>query len=168
MIAHIRSQRLKLGYTQVQLSVLSGVSLPTIQNIEAGKGNPSYEVLQSLMETLGFTVVPTLREANWNYLIQIGLPLSGTTNQKIQFNDSEFIREIKQACLQVSETKRTPDHRLTEALVAFLFAIKNHFPSWFQQHLEGVPIIESMLTATPSGRMIKLSRQAVDSLSHFL
>ncbi|PIS11624.1 MAG: XRE family transcriptional regulator, partial [Bdellovibrio sp. CG10_big_fil_rev_8_21_14_0_10_47_8] len=44
----VRSLRLSLGLTQSQLATLAKVSLPTIQNIEAGRANPGLDVVERI------------------------------------------------------------------------------------------------------------------------
>lgn len=45
-------KRIQKGITQAQLSILSGVSLKTIRNIEQGKVNPSTLCIKKLVRIL--------------------------------------------------------------------------------------------------------------------
>jgi len=51
-----KSRRKKLGIKQTDLAELSGVSLPTVKDIERGVGNPSISTLDRLFEVLGLEV----------------------------------------------------------------------------------------------------------------
>lgn len=162
----LSSQRKKMGLTQVQLSALSGVSLPTIQNIEAGKGNPSYEVLVALLKSLGLELRFERQGVDWEYLITLGLPLASSTSKQGGILDiSQSMTQIRQACLEATEKR---DSRTTEALCAFLLAIKRHYPSWFTAHLAGIPLVTQVLEIPLTGRIIKLSRQALERISKWL
>jgi transcriptional regulator with XRE-family HTH domain len=49
----IKQRRVALGITQQHLSVVSEVAIVTIKMLELGKGNPSFQTLEKLAETLG-------------------------------------------------------------------------------------------------------------------
>lgn len=49
----IKQRRLMLGITQQDLADFSGVGLRTIRQIEIGKGNPSVETLNKILDALG-------------------------------------------------------------------------------------------------------------------
>ena len=57
----IRDQRLLLKITQNDLSEISGISLRTIKAIEKGKGNPTVETLNRVLEPLGLTLITAQR-----------------------------------------------------------------------------------------------------------
>jgi len=48
MLYNLRILRSQSGYSQVRLAQESGVSLPTIQNIEAQKANPTIDILEKI------------------------------------------------------------------------------------------------------------------------
>lgn len=49
----IKSRRKELNITQPHLAELAQISTNTLYKLEQGKGNPSLEVLNKLIETLG-------------------------------------------------------------------------------------------------------------------
>ena len=57
----IRERRETLKITQQQLADLSGVGIRTIQKIEGSKGNPTIDVLDKLLTTLGLTIEMHIR-----------------------------------------------------------------------------------------------------------
>ena len=61
IISLIRERRKHLDITQTMLAELAGVSLHTISDMESGKGNPSLDVLMSIVDTLGLELTLTVR-----------------------------------------------------------------------------------------------------------
>ena len=60
--ADIKKRRTRLGISQQDLAEFAGVGIATVKDIERGKGNPSLQTLQKLMEVLGLEM--TLRVRN--------------------------------------------------------------------------------------------------------
>ena len=58
----IRKRRELLGLLQPRLAAIAGVSRRTLQLIEAGKANPSLDILLKIADPLGLTVKLTLKE----------------------------------------------------------------------------------------------------------
>ena len=58
----IKKRRMRLGISQQDLAEFAGVGIATIKDIERGKGNPSLQTLQKLLEVLGLEI--TLRVRN--------------------------------------------------------------------------------------------------------
>ncbi len=57
MILETLLQRRKdLDVTQEELSNLSGIALRTIKQIESGKGNPTLQTLEKIVDVLGFEI----------------------------------------------------------------------------------------------------------------
>lgn len=52
----IESRRKSLGVSQRELADISGLSVMTIVNIESGKGNPTIDVLENVLDKLGLTL----------------------------------------------------------------------------------------------------------------
>jgi len=53
----IRRRREELGLTQLELAEQSSVHLRSVNSIEAGKANPSWETLQKLIYVLKLEIV---------------------------------------------------------------------------------------------------------------
>lgn len=56
LIQTIKERREMLQVTQETLAGLSGVGLRTLKQFESGKGNPTLQTLQKLIEVLGLEV----------------------------------------------------------------------------------------------------------------
>ena len=52
----IKERRILLGITQQDLSDISGVALRTIKQVETGKGNPSVNTLNKMVDVLGMSM----------------------------------------------------------------------------------------------------------------
>lgn len=52
----LRHRRQFLNLLQTDIKALSGVNTKTIQQIESGKGNPSFETLQKIASVLGMQI----------------------------------------------------------------------------------------------------------------
>lgn len=64
IISTIKSRRESLNVTQETLAELSGVSLRTIKQVEGGKGNPTFETIQKIVDVLGLEVCLKVKEIN--------------------------------------------------------------------------------------------------------
>mgnify|MGYP000598227014 FL=1 len=53
IVETLKKRRIRLQVTQETLALLTGVSLRTIKQLEAGKGNPTLETIQKLADALG-------------------------------------------------------------------------------------------------------------------
>ena len=53
IIETLKKRRIRLQVTQETFALLTGVSLRTIKQLEAGKGNPTLETIQKLADVLG-------------------------------------------------------------------------------------------------------------------
>jgi len=54
--ARLKARRKMLGIRQEDLAALAGIAVHTLSNIESGKGNPSLNVLELLLDVLGLRV----------------------------------------------------------------------------------------------------------------
>jgi y4mF family transcriptional regulator len=66
LIEQIKERREVLQLTQEALAELAGVGLRTLKEIESGKGNPTLETIQKLMDVLGLELVLKVRKMNTN------------------------------------------------------------------------------------------------------
>lgn len=95
---HIRAERVRCNLTQQELADQSGLAVKTIQDIEKGRKNPSYETLSRLIERLGISA---------NVLFQVSTPIEeeeiqrfmgkfqscSRGNQQILLNTLDFLKE---------------------------------------------------------------------------
>jgi len=53
----IKQRRKTLSVTQKELAELAGIGINTLTKIERGEANPSLDVLQKVLDTLGMEIV---------------------------------------------------------------------------------------------------------------
>ena len=58
----IKERRAKLKLSQADLAEMAGVSLATVKDIERGKGNPSLQTTEKLLDVLGLEIVSRIRK----------------------------------------------------------------------------------------------------------
>lgn len=58
----IKARRKVLGISQQDLAEMSGVSLPTVKDIERGLANPSLSTISKLLDVLGMEIVYHVRQ----------------------------------------------------------------------------------------------------------
>ena len=96
----IREYRLARGYSQAELSRLSGVPQGTLSSIESGRQQPSARTLRRISITFGVSVDKMFREATDD-----GDRL--TQHSQIEGLISSFVREIQLLEPHLSEQDRT-------------------------------------------------------------
>jgi transcriptional regulator with XRE-family HTH domain len=52
----IKLRRKELKITQTQLAAIAGISVNTIYKLERNQSNPSIEIIEKLLDTLGLTI----------------------------------------------------------------------------------------------------------------
>ena len=177
----IRASRELLGLTQTELARLAGVSLPTIQNLEAGRANPTLSTLDAVFRSLGLQLTAAFPPADWDELARCGAPLmigeaahppqDGGVVRDAAFRPTPplLLERLRDACLDL---RRHPDlegqDRRRDAVRALLLALRTHFPSFFREHLARAPLYEDLLSAGVDGRAVRLAREAVAVLATYL
>ncbi len=58
----IKERRSKLKLSQADLAEMTRVSLATVKDIERGKGNPSIQTIEKLLDILGLEIVYRIRQ----------------------------------------------------------------------------------------------------------
>ena len=58
----IKAHRKVLGISQQDLAEMSGISLPTVKDIERGLANPSLSTISKLLDVLGMEIVYLVRQ----------------------------------------------------------------------------------------------------------
>ena len=58
----IKARRKVLGISQQDLAEMSGISLPTVKDIERGLANPSLSTISKLLDVLGMEMVYRVRQ----------------------------------------------------------------------------------------------------------
>jgi transcriptional regulator with XRE-family HTH domain len=178
---HIREERTRLGLTQSELAHRAGVSLPTIQNIEAGRANPSLATLNAVLDALDLRLEIEARPVDWDRLAACGTPLmvrEGTAELEPTYASDDLsalpdaetlLASLRHACRELhGRPAESADQRKREAVHSLLLALKLHFPSFFEKHLAGVEMYEEVLSDPISGRTIRMTRQAASALARYL
>ena len=164
----VRGTRRAVGMSQVELAVESGLSLATVQNIEADRANPSLSTLRGVLEPLGLTLTVEPEEADWYALAALGLPLAGSTTPGPR-DPASLRRLIQRAALEIDRHPEAADaERKREALQALLLAIRRHFPTRFRSWFRRSSLILGLVPSEPTGRIVKLSRIALAPLAEIL
>ena len=162
----IRRHRLDLGSTQVDVARRAGVSLATLQNIEAGRANPSVSTLAGILREVAISTGWQATRPDWDELCALGLPLTGAQGPDRVRTADRLAHALLPALLDVA--RRTGSGREAEALKALLLALKLHFPGFWTAHLSRSPLAKRMVAPSPAGREIKLYRIARAALAEYL
>ncbi|MCB9092099.1 MAG: helix-turn-helix transcriptional regulator [Halobacteriovoraceae bacterium] len=164
MICNFKAIRKQMGYSQIKLAQISQISLPTIQNIEAGKANPTIDILEKLTHALGLELSISSAPFDAERAISLGVPLLG--NSQIKGSEKQLIKESKKWVHLLSN--KALKERETEAIVAFLMALKDHFPVFYKNEI-ACPLFEKEIEESRNnGRIIKLRRIALSNLGQYL
>lgn len=78
----LKQNRLQTKLTQSELAHLSGVSVPMVQLIEAGKGNPSLKVAEKLLSSLGMKLSVQFSPPLWSELEKFGFARGVSRSQE--------------------------------------------------------------------------------------
>lgn len=166
----IKTRRRHLGLTQTELAMQSELSLPTIQNIEAARANPSWEVLSRLGNVLGLEATLQNRKPDWPLLARAGVPISEETEEinemPIQLQD--VVRELILATEQLGRETGSDHERDKEAIQSYLLALKLHFPRRFEKAVSSIETLVKWMPKEISGRHIKLARIAKARIAQYL
>lgn len=169
VLSTIRGMRRAAGLTQATLAHRAGVCLATLQKIEAGTANPALATLRKLLAVLGLDLEAKPRAVDWGALVRLGLPLRG---DRVAGGDADPARLpvlVRQAALALaSQAEQGAAERYRDALQAFLFALRAHFPTTYRRHFAGCPQVEALTPTRPTGRGIKLGRIAKQRLAEVL
>jgi transcriptional regulator with XRE-family HTH domain len=166
MLGLVKQARLIQGMTQFELAVESGISLPTIQNIEAGKANPSIEVLTKIFSALGLNLTFEVPPFDLERAINFGVPLlSKKMNAKGEVTKELLKKECRKWLYHLHESTLTP--RESIALISFFMAIKDHWPTFFSEIKSS--FLEDLIEKyRKNGQCIKLRRIGIANLSRYL
>lgn len=119
----IRALRLRQDFTQEKLAQLSKVSLPTIQNIEAGRANPSLMILEKILDALGAKLKISINKPTRDVL-----SLFNTDEWEFQKSD---LSEIIIILTQRYDLKTIVGREL-DLLVSLFIALQDHYSVWLK------------------------------------
>jgi transcriptional regulator with XRE-family HTH domain len=164
----LKSSRKAFGLTQSELAQAACLSLPFVQQIESGKGNPSLQSLSLLLKALGLELQTSPR-ADWSVLSALGLPILSKDLPPIRPSSELLIENLRSACMELANASPHPDTaRRVEALGALLLALRDGYPSWYKKHIARSELMQSFCPKSYSGRIIKLRRICLARLSEYL
>ena len=180
--SNIREARTLQGLTQTELAYRSGVSLPTVQNMETGRANPTIATLNAVLGALGLELKSAPRYADWDELALCGAPLMVREEPAADSQGNRTVRDrhrgptpdlllknLRDACLELRHVSGTTDlERRQDAVQALLLAIRSHFPGFYSDHLAGVDLYEPYVSLPITGRTNRLAREAVATLARYL
>jgi transcriptional regulator with XRE-family HTH domain len=155
----IKKNRIQMGYSQSELAIKAGVGLATLQNIEADRANPSIKTLRTILKVLHIEIrfESTRRKADRKILLSLGLPLMGD-------EEGEYVRTRARLLTQL-QTLSFADFKGRElrALSSWLHAIRDHYPSFWEE-------VPARLKAWSQNQQVspKLRRLALARLGSYL
>ncbi len=165
----IREARKELSISQIELSRMSEVCLATVQNLEAGRANPSLSTLERILRSLGLKLKVDDSSADWDALIDCGLPLTkrgslrrAPTIEILVHNLRLAARDAERQCLGTSPERKR------ESLEAVLLALQTSFPTTYHKNFAKSPMMNDLVPDDPDGRVIKLKRIAERILGDYL
>ncbi|MBW2699472.1 MAG: helix-turn-helix transcriptional regulator [Deltaproteobacteria bacterium] len=161
--------RQALGMSQLDLCHQAGVSLATVQNIEAGRANPSLSTLERILDALGLWFQVGYAGTDWDALADHGLPLASGSENPRHPTPEGLRHHLTRAVVEI-EARGWPKNRdrKTEALEAMLLALRSAYPTTFQSWFGRSKVVNRLVPDNPSGRVIRLKRIAVRALSEYL
>jgi transcriptional regulator with XRE-family HTH domain len=158
-------KRKELGFTQQKIAELSEISLPTIQNIENGRANPSLEVILRISKVLGLEMTFQSQMPDWNRLASFAIPLSNNKSRSNATVDvASAMLELRKAVVFCLEQK---NDRQAEALAATILALKSYWPSVYKTFGPFREKMEMLLQRQDVGKLLKLRPLAADRLRRF-
>lgn len=155
-------KRKSLGLSQVSLATLAGISLPTLQNIEAGKANPSWDVVTKLSKALKIKITLESDEIDWALVCSLGVPMMSEKPIKRQFSEAAE-SELKRVYFEIFKLNKILSERELEALIAYAMALRDHEPTYFKTFKKFVSESElnKKIKQMNFSRLIKLRRIAL-------
>ncbi|HEX9885381.1 MAG TPA: helix-turn-helix domain-containing protein [Longimicrobiales bacterium] len=179
----LRDARRHQGLTQADLARRAQVSLPTVQNLEGGRANPSRSTLGRVLDALGLRLRVEDRPADWAALAACGAPLTihdpapdpggpARSSAVVPFRATpeRLLRNLRDAARELAAEHPGAEgqERKREAVQALLIALREHFPDFFREHLAGKRLYEDLIREDVDGRIVKGVREAVPVLARYL
>ncbi|MFN7685407.1 MAG: helix-turn-helix domain-containing protein, partial [Oligoflexia bacterium] len=166
-----------LGWSQQRLAEQSGLSLPAIQILESGRGNPAWSTVVAVAGALGLEVGISVRPPEAHELVRIGAPLSGPGLRAGSGRTlGGFQKWFELACRVAARASALGAGREREALAGLFMAVRDHYPSVFARLVRAPGVAgftgslerEFPADSAGRGRMLKLRRLALQRISQWL
>lgn len=174
----LKQLRTAAGLSQAGLAQESGISMPTIQNLEAGKGNPALDTIKRVGKVLGFDLEIKFAKADWEVFAHCGAPITTLRRSRfisgnLKLDSGLLVQTVRSAALELFVSKGDagidPDFdRKVDALCAVLLALRTHYPRLFKSNFSRSKAVMEFASLPVTGRMIKLRRQALSRLGTYL
>ncbi|NDD90534.1 XRE family transcriptional regulator [bacterium] len=160
-LARLRHAR---GLSQSELAHRSRTSLATIQNIEAGRANPSLATLERIGHQLGLRLEFKSTPPDLGRLASLGLPL--LANKKISVRPDKDLLRQELSTLSTDTLHALIEPREAGAMRAWLSALHDHYPQLWERFAPHLSLW--MEKQKLSGPEIKLRRIALTKLADYL
>jgi hypothetical protein len=105
--------------------------------------------------------------ADWQWLAAWGLPWEETPGATAKTR-ADLPRLKREAVAAWTEAEQSPSSRRGEALIAFLLALRDHFPTAFRQCFRRTALERWLEAQVVTGRIIKQRRIAIARLAEIL
>lgn len=142
--------------------------MPTIQNIEAHKANPTIDVLEKLFLCLGVELKLNPIKFDVEKAIALGVPLISSL-EKLPMprpTSSMLKQEARKWHYALAEGAISEREQL--AIVSFLIAIKDHYPTFYNEEIICPVFEKKIIELRTLGKVIKLRRISLNNLSKYL
>lgn len=159
----IRKTRGELGLSQTELALRSGVGLATVQNIEGNRGNPSLKTLDSIFKVLQIELkFERMGEpVNWSVLARLGCPILAKSEPALKDRSlaSQSVTPTRSSLLEQLRFLASTHLRKREAraVASWLHAIRDHYPSVWQEIPTSLRAWAQNQETSPKLRRIALS-----------
>jgi transcriptional regulator with XRE-family HTH domain len=164
LLLTLRQNRQARGLSQQKLAQNAGVSLATIQNLEAGKGNPELFTIQSIANALSLELELNQKEVKSEELVELGVPLLSKEERIPLRRGSAHLAE-RISHLGSGLINLRPQSREGIALVSYLCALQDHYPSIWNRL---GPEVKSWLSINTKNVSPKLRRLSLTTLGKIL
>lgn len=156
--------RHQFGLSQMELAKKAKVSLATIQNLEAGKANPSLETIQKILSSLGSQFDISDKSTNIEMLNKLGLPLLVSEEIAKDVTVEILVDELKIAFKNYDKS----EHRLKTVLESCYLALKSHYKSFFKKYFLKMPVMKEMDNIKITGQHLKFRRIIIGNFARYI
>lgn len=165
--ALIKTQRAALKLSQRDVSLASGISIPMIQLIESGRGNPSVKTLSAILAVLQLRLECKTEVFHWSiFAHHTGLLYEEPIPATRQKPTAETLQHTLISAAERLPSERDP--RLLEVTEAALVTLRLHYPDFYADILRESAALRRIARFEIDGRHIKLKRIALTRFKDYL
>lgn len=162
-ISVLKAARKGAGLSQVELAARSGVSLATIQNIEANRCNPEWNTVLALLDALNLEMAFHKKSPDWNALATLGCPVMPDQAAGPTVMPSRL--ELERRLQVLASSTEDFDGRAKRAVASWLAALNDHYPSVWMRAPE---TLRGWFSRNSKQISPKLRRLALEKLGRYL